>query len=100
MQLKLSVQASDAYNAGMQYTLRNIPRELDRALRRKAKEQGKSLNQVAIEAMAYGTGLGVPVGNGRRKYRDLSDWVGTYVYDPGFEEALRDQDRIDPEMWE
>ena len=83
----------------MQYTIRKIPRELDRALRRKAKQQGKSLNEMAIEAMAYGVGVGVPTANGQRKYRDLSDWVGTYVKDPGFEEALRDQDRIDPEMW-
>jgi hypothetical protein len=78
----------------------DVPRDLDRALRRKAKKQGKSLNELAIEAMAYGIGIGIVRPDGRRKYRDLSDLAGTYVKDPGFDEALRDQDRIDPEMWE
>ena len=36
----------------MQYTIRNIPDPLDAALRRSAREQGKSLNDVAIEALA------------------------------------------------
>ena len=33
------------------------------------------------------------------KYRDLSDIAGTWVEDPAFDEAMRDQDQVDPEMW-
>ena len=81
----------------MQYTIRNIPRKVDQALRRKAKQQQRSLNEVAVEAL--GVGLGVLSNGERVKYRDLSDFAGTYVKDPEFEQALKDQDQIDPEMW-
>jgi hypothetical protein len=79
----------------MQYTLRNIPPHLDRVLRQKAKEEHKSLNQVAIDALKRAFGLtDKPV-----KYRDLSDVAGAWVDDPAFDEALEDQRRIDPELW-
>jgi SOS-response transcriptional repressor LexA len=35
----------------MQYTLRNIPPQIDQALRRRALSERKSLNQVTIEAL-------------------------------------------------
>lgn len=79
----------------MQYTLRNVPRHVDRALRETAREQHKSLNQVAIEVLARGLGLaGEPV-----KQRDLSDVAGSWVHDPEIEKALAEQRRIDPELW-
>ena len=37
--------------------------------------------------------------NPPRRYRDLSDIAGTALPDPGFEQALLDQDQIDPDMW-
>ncbi len=81
----------------MQYTLRKIPDELDRALRETAKEQHKSLNQVAVEALQRATGVtdGEPA-----KRRDLTDVVGTWVADPRIDAALEDQRRVDPESWE
>ena len=80
----------------MQYTLRKIPSELDQALREAAKEQHKSLNQVAIEALqrAVGKSEGEPV-----KRRDLKDVVGSWVADPVIDAALEDQRRVDPESW-
>jgi plasmid stability protein len=57
----------------MQYTLRNIPRKIDKALRAKAKAERKSLNQAALDALK--AGLGVP--DDPAKKRDLSDIVGT-----------------------
>ena len=93
------MQAADAYNAGMQYTLRNVPEKVDELLRRKAKEQGRSLNEVAVEALSLGAGVSE---NGRPliKRRDLRDIAGTYSYDPGFEEAMKEQDEVDPRDWE
>jgi hypothetical protein len=79
----------------MQYTIRNIPGYLDDALRHSAREQGKSLNEVAVEALARGTGLG----EHRPRRRDLSDLMGTWVEDPAFDRAIADQDAIDEEMW-
>jgi len=79
----------------MQYTIRNVPDILDEALRRAAREQGKSLNEVAIEALARGAG----VSGQRGRQRDLSDIEGTWRQDPAFDRALAAQDTIDEEMW-
>ncbi len=84
-----------AYNKCMQYTIRNVPDHLDAALRRKAREQGKSLNDVTIEALAQGAG----VGEQRSRQRDLSDIAKTWQKDQAFDDALAAQDTIDPEMW-
>ncbi len=93
----LGVQADSAYNAGnMQYTLRNIPSDLDQALRETAHDQRKSLNQVAVEALQRAVGLTKK----RGKRRDLADIAGTWKEDSRFDAALADQRRIDPEMWE
>jgi plasmid stability protein len=93
----LAVQAKNAYNAGaMQYTIRNVPKDLDQVLRRTAREQGKSLNQVAVESLR--AALGVSEGSGKR--RDLSDLVGAGRIDSAVQEALDDQRRIDPDLWE
>lgn len=90
----LDKQALAAYSAGMkQYTLRNVPAEVDQALRRAAREQGKSLNQVAVETLRQAVG----VEPGKR--RDLSDLVGSWKDDPETAAALEDQRRIDPELW-
>ena len=56
--LALAMNACNAYNICMQYTIRNVPDYLDAALRVSAREQGKSLNEVAIETLARGFGLG------------------------------------------
>ena len=79
----------------MQYTLRNIPAALDRALRALARREGKSLNEVAIRALRRGVGVSEP----RIPYRSLSDVAGTWREDPAFEQALADQDRIDEPLW-
>lgn len=74
----------------MRYTLRNLPSYLDEALRARAREEGKSLNEVTIEALLTGLGLvGEPI-----RQRDLSDVAGSWVEDPEIDEALQDQRRI------
>lgn len=79
----------------MQYTIRNVPDILDEALRRAARAQGKSLNKVAIEALARGAGI-----TGKRgRQRDLSDITGSWRKDPAFDSALSAQDTIDEKMW-
>src|SRR5205085_4213925 len=79
----------------MQYTIRNIPRLLDKALRAKARADGRSLNEAAIAALATGLRLqGQPA-----KYRDLSRFAATWTEDPAFDEAIADFARINPELW-
>ena len=79
----------------MQYTLRNIPRDVDQALRRLARAEGRSLNEVAVDALRRALGLTEePV-----TQRDLQDIVRTWVDDPETDAALAEQRRIDPELW-
>jgi plasmid stability protein len=47
----------------MTLTLRDIPSELDAALRAKADEQHRSVDQVAVEALKAGLGLTKPGSN-------------------------------------
>lgn len=93
--MMLAYCAYNAYNTCMQYTIRNIPDVLDEALRRAARERGKSLNEVAIEALARGTGV---TGESRRQ-RDVGDVAGTWRKDAAFDNALAAQDTVDEEMW-
>lgn len=91
----LASYACIAYNKCMQYTIRKVPGSLDAALRRRAREQGKSLNEVTIEALASGAG----VSGERARQRDLRDIVGTWKRDRAFDHALAAQDTVDSELW-
>jgi hypothetical protein len=91
----LAFHACNAYNICMQYTIRNVPNTVNEALRRIARKRGKSLNEVAIEALARGAG----VTGERDRQRDLNDIAGTWRKDPAFDRALAAQDTIDEEMW-
>jgi len=79
----------------MQYTIRNVPNALDAALRRRAQEQGKSLNEVAIDALARGAGFS----GERDRQRNLGDIAGTWRNDRAFDRALAAQDTIDEKLW-
>ena len=90
-----AITACNAYTICMQYTIRNVPKALDSMLREKAKNEGKSLNLVVLEAIARA--LGIP--NEPVRQRDLSELAGTWIEDPEFDRAIEDQDRIDESLW-
>lgn len=79
----------------MQYTLRGIPVEVDAALRERARAASKSLNEVAIEALAEGVG----VAGKARKRRNFEHIAGTWKEDKAFDEAIADQRQIDEDLW-
>ncbi len=87
--------AGNDYTSCMQYTIRNLPALLDEAIRKRAKEEGKSLNTVAVEALMQAFGLrgAAPV------HRDLAGLAGTWVEDAAVDEALEAQRGVDDEMW-
>lgn len=91
----VALGAGSAYDECMQYTIRNLPAPLDAAIRKRAKEEGKSLNTVAVEALMEAFGL---LGDAP-SYRDLGKLVGSWVEDPAVEEALEEQRHVDEEMW-
>lgn len=79
----------------IQYTLRNIPPMLDRALRRQATGQAKSLNEVAVEALARGVG----VDREPADQHDLDFLFGSWVEDKAVEAALAGQRKVDKDLW-
>lgn len=76
---------------GVQYTLRSVPATVDRALRRKARGQGRSLNVVAVEALARG----LEIEASEPVITDLDDLAGSWVEDLAFDEAMVDFSRIE-----
>ena len=79
----------------IQYTLRKVPPRVDKELRRRAGDERKSLNEVALQILERGLGLeDEPV-----RHRDLDDLIGTWVDDPEFDRAMEQMDQIDPELW-
>lgn len=82
-------------NRQKQYTIRNVTQQVDQKLRRRSQEEGKSLNKVALEALERGTGVsGEPM-----IHTDLDALIGSWKEDPAFDEAILQQDTIDPKIW-
>lgn len=79
----------------MQYTVRGIPKALDKIIRQRARAEGKSLNAVAVEALADGLGLGQE----SLVLRDLSGVLGTWKRETAVETALTAQDTVDEALW-
>lgn len=80
---------------GIQYTIRNVPRKTDEALRKMAVREGGSLNAAALEALQAGAGIG----EDSVRYHDLDELAGTWVKDPAFDKAQKAFQSIDPELW-
>jgi plasmid stability protein len=79
----------------IQYTVRNIPEHIDQALRARAHQERKSINQLTLELLAEAVG---DRANDRPK-RNLASIAGSWVGDAETEGALEDQRRIDPDLW-
>ena len=57
----------------LQTTIRDIPKDLEHALRERARRSGESLNRTLIRLLREAVGLNPP-----RKKRDLSALAGTW----------------------
>jgi plasmid stability protein len=77
----------------IQYTVRNVPERVDQALRARAHQERKSINQLTLEILAEA------VSENDHPKRNLASIAGTWASDADTEEALEDQRRIDPELW-
>lgn len=78
-----------------QYTIRNIPARTDQILRRRARESGKSFNQVALEAIVSGAGETM------KPRRDFREVIGSLSEKEAsrIEEEIRLQRQVDEELW-
>jgi len=78
--------------AAVQYTIRGVPAEVDRALRRKAAKRKLSLNRVIVDELTVAA-------IGDKPRADFSDLVGQWVPDAAFDEVLAAQRQIDWDKW-
>jgi hypothetical protein len=80
----------------IQYTIRQIPAALDKALRGKARLESKSLNEVALEVLS----VGLQLKGQALEHCDLDFAIGSWVEDAEFDAAIRAQDQIDAASWQ
>ncbi len=88
------MQANSAYIAGMnsmQYTIRQVPSTVDKALRANARKNNQSLNDVLLAALAGAAG--------ETEQHDLDFLAGSWQGDETTEATLKEQRGIDREMW-
>jgi hypothetical protein len=97
---------SDAYNDAngedpvmKAITLRNVPPEIARVVRKRATEKGQSLNKAVLELVAEGAGLRSKV---KKKNTDFDEFFGRWSKKEAdaFDKHLREIRKIDPEVWE
>lgn len=92
------MQAHRDYTDGMkriQYTIRNVPLEVDSGLRSLAVREGNSLNETLIRNLNRGLGLAETPA----RFNDLDDLAGTWADDPEFDKAVEEMHRIDEGLW-
>jgi len=80
-----------------QLTLRNIPEDLEKEIRRIAKEREMSINKTVRELLYKALGIDMS----SKKKRDLSDFAGFWDEEEAkeFEEATKLFEEIDAELW-
>ena len=72
----------------VQYTIREVPQDVDQTLRRKAARQQVSLNQVIVDELRAAT-------TGAQKRADFSDVAGQWTPDPAFDDIIAAQRNVD-----
>jgi hypothetical protein len=79
-------------------TVRNLPPAVAKAVREKARREGLSLNKAVVSLLEEATGT---KSRKRASHHDLDRFFGTWSPKEAdaFDEALREQRQIDPEMW-
>lgn len=81
-------------------TLRNLPRELLRKIQERARADRTSATRAAIRILEESLGLARKP-QGRVEHDDLDFLIGAWSRDraDALDAAIRDQRRIDPELW-
>ncbi|HEV7733962.1 MAG TPA: hypothetical protein VGR62_17460 [Candidatus Binatia bacterium] len=87
--------AAKRKSSTVQYTVRDVPSQVDTVLRRKAVDEGRSLNQVLRDALVREAGGDTAW----VVHDDLDALAGAWEEDPAIDQALADQDRVDEELW-
>ena len=80
-------------------TLRGIDDELDRGLKKLARQERDSMNAVILHLLRDKLGLAKP--RFRETHHDLDDLAGTWTKEEAreFDDVVREFSHIDEEMW-
>lgn len=79
----------------IQYTIRNIPPSVDKVIRKRANQSGKSFNQTVVDLLSLQT-----FGTTKPASDDNFDWLcGAMRLDDEFDEAIKQQSRVDEALW-
>ena len=80
-------------------TVRKLPPAVAKAVKEKARREKLSLNKAIAQLLEEATGA--EKGMKRVVHHDLDDFFGTWTKKEAdaFDEALREQRQIDPDMW-
>jgi len=96
---------NDAYYESMEQrmnsiTLRDIPGEVQRAVKERAAQKNLSLNRAVISLLQDALGIGKKPG--KKEYHDLDHLCGRWSRRQAqqFDDTLKEQRKIDREMWE
>lgn len=79
----------------VQYTIRQVPEEVDSKLRELAVREECSLNYVVLDALSNAVGAKdqPPV------FHDLDALAGSWVEDPSFDQAMDAFEQVDEGLW-
>ena len=80
-------------------TLRNLPPKVAKAIREKARKERLSMNKTVIKLLEEATGATRETR--RAIHHDIDRFFGTWTKEEAdaFDERLREQRQIEPEMW-
>lgn len=79
----------------IQYTIRNIPPAVDKVIKKRSKQTGKSFNQTVVDLLSLQT-----FGTTKVPTDDNFDWLfGANTLDDSFDEAIKDLSQIDEKLW-
>lgn len=81
----------------IQYTIRNIPPEVDRVIRKRSAQTGKSFNQTVVDLLSMQT-----FGTSKPPKDDNFDWLfgaGKDSLGPEFDKTINELSKPDPKLW-
>ena len=85
----------NVYMSNIQYTIRNIPSPVDKVIRKRSKQTGKSFNQTVVDILTLQTFSDMEISNNPN-----FDWLfNKNTLDDNFDKAIKDMSQVDKKLW-
>ncbi len=79
----------------IQYTIRQVPEEVDAKLRELAVKETCSLNYLVLDALSHAAGAK----DSPLIFHDLDSLAGSWVEDKAFDQAMSAFEQVDEDLW-